>query len=87
MTFPRRNRLDQNTPAELAIRKAVDAVEEVGAHELLTKAVIKLQEARELVADYVDGFARCYPAKGAATQNEPAPATTQDQSADSTKGE
>lgn len=52
--IPRRNRLDLNTPAELAIRVAVDEVEKVGAHTLLTEAVILLGHAREKVADYVD---------------------------------
>lgn len=52
--IPRRIRLDLNTPAELAIRAAVDAVELVGAHPLLTEAVILLGQAREKVADYVD---------------------------------
>jgi hypothetical protein len=42
------------TPAELAIRSAIDAVEVVGADVLLTDAVILLQQAREKVADYVD---------------------------------
>lgn len=54
--IPRRIRLDRMTPAELAIRDAVLAVETVGADTRLTNAVIKLQEARELVADYVDAM-------------------------------
>lgn len=53
--FPRRHRIDQNTPAELAIRKAMDAVEEAGADPLLTDAVGLLDQAREKVADFVDG--------------------------------
>lgn len=52
--IPRRIRLDLNTPAELAIRAAIDAVEAAGAHVLLTEAVILLSQAREKVADYVD---------------------------------
>lgn len=52
--FPRRNRLDLCTPAELAIRAAVEAVEAAGAHPLLTDAVILLQQAREKVADFVE---------------------------------
>jgi hypothetical protein len=52
--IPRRNRLDQMTPAEKAIFDAKQVVEEAGAHELLTKAVILLGEAQEAVADYVD---------------------------------
>ena len=53
--IPRRSRLDQNTPAELAIRAAVDAVEALPADVRLTHAVVLLQEARDAVADYVDG--------------------------------
>lgn len=52
--FPRRGRLDLNTPTELTIRKAMDSVEELGAGIKLTQAGIKLQEALDLVADYVD---------------------------------
>ncbi len=52
--IPRRNRLDLNTPAELAIRDAMLAVETVGAHPLLTDAVVLLGQAREKVADFVD---------------------------------
>jgi len=53
--IPRRIRIDLFTPAELAIYDAVQEVEKAGAHPHLTKAVILLQEAREAVADYVDG--------------------------------
>ena len=53
--FPRRCKVDEMTPAELAIREAVLKVEALGAHPLLTKAVILLGEAREAVADFVDG--------------------------------
>lgn len=52
--IPRRIRLDLNTPAELAIRAAIIAVEEAGCHPLLTDAVNLLSEAREKVADFVD---------------------------------
>lgn len=52
--IPRRNRLDQNTPAELAIRDAVDAVERMGADVLLTESVVLLGQAREKLADYID---------------------------------
>jgi hypothetical protein len=54
MDIPRRARLDLSTPAELAIRAAVDAVENLPADPRLTQAVILLQQAREKVADYVD---------------------------------
>lgn len=52
--IPRRRRLDLNTDAELSIREAVNKVEAMGADVKLTDAIIKLQEAFELVADYVD---------------------------------
>lgn len=51
---PRKSRLDLNTPAELAIRNAMTEVEKIGAAVQLTNAVIKLQEAFDLVADYED---------------------------------
>lgn len=52
--IPRRNRLDQNVPAEKAIRDAIHAVEDLGADERLTFAVTLLGEALNSVADYVD---------------------------------
>lgn len=53
--FPRRNQLDKCTPAELAIYNAIEAVENCGyANEKLTEAICKLQEAKELVSDFVD---------------------------------
>jgi len=54
--WPRRNRLDLNTPAEKAIYDAIQEVERVGAHEKLTEAVILLGKAKALVSDYVDGI-------------------------------
>lgn len=54
-TIPRRSRLDLNQPAELAIYEAMLAVEKMPADTRLTHAVIKLQEARDLVADFIDG--------------------------------
>ena len=62
MDVPRRNRLDKSTPAETAIRTALTAVESLGADPKLTAAVTKLHEARELVADFVDGTAVPSPA-------------------------
>lgn len=50
----RRVRLDLNTQAEIAIREAVTEVEKVGASPLLTDAIILLDKARNLVADYID---------------------------------
>jgi hypothetical protein len=42
------------TPAEKAITDAMAAVEKVGAHWMLTDAVVLLEQARNKVADYVD---------------------------------
>ncbi len=52
--FPRRNRIDLQTPAEAAIRAAIQAVEAAGAHPLLTDAVILLGQSQEKVADFVE---------------------------------
>ena len=54
MNMPRRNRLDLNTPEELAIRNVIDMVEKMGADVKLTEAVIALDKARGLVADFID---------------------------------
>lgn len=51
---PRRIQVEKMTPAELAIRNAIQEVEKVGAHRWLTDAVIALGRAQSLVADYVD---------------------------------
>lgn len=59
-TPPRRIRVDRMTPAELAIREAMLAVEAAGADERLTAAVMLLGRAREHVADFVD----CVPFRG-----------------------
>jgi hypothetical protein len=50
----RRSDLDRNAPEELAIRDALSKVESMGAHPLLTEAVVLLDKAREKVADYID---------------------------------
>lgn len=49
-------RIDLNlmTPAELAIRDAVLAVEAAGCHTLLTEAVLLLGQAQNKVADFVE---------------------------------
>lgn len=50
-----RNRLDLMSPAERAITEAMHAVEETkGGSEALTKAVILLGEARDLVYDHIE---------------------------------
>lgn len=53
--FPRRIRLDQHTPAEAAITDAMRSVESAGCDARLTKALVLLSDAREQVADFVDG--------------------------------
>ena len=50
----RRNRIDLMTPAERAICRAVDEVEMIGTHPLLTDAINLLHQAQEKVADFVD---------------------------------
>lgn len=52
--IPRRNRLDLNIPAELAIREAIHSVEAAGAHPLLTDAVGLLDQALNKVADWYE---------------------------------
>ena len=51
---PRRIQMQKWTPAEHAIRQAMIAVEQAGAHPLLTDAVVLLGQAQDKVADYVD---------------------------------
>ena len=52
--IPRRSRLDLNTKEELIITEAISAIENLGADTRLTNAQIKLQEAKDLLSDYVD---------------------------------
>jgi hypothetical protein len=54
--FPRRFMIDKLSPAELAIKKAVEEVEKAGADVKLTDAVMKLNEAFNLVADFVESI-------------------------------
>lgn len=54
--IPRRNRIDRFSPAEKAIYDAMQVVEAAGAHPLLTDAVVLLVQARDKVADFVDGI-------------------------------
>ncbi len=53
-TVPRRMRLDLYKPAEVAIYNAMQEVEKMPADVRLTNAVIKLAEAKNLVADFID---------------------------------
>lgn len=50
----RRNRLDLMTDAEKAIHNAMYEVEKIGTDVKLTEAIIKLQDAKKLVSDYLD---------------------------------
>lgn len=51
---PRRIRLDLIVPAELAIYNAVQEIEKLGADVRLTNAEVLLQQAKDLVSDYID---------------------------------
>lgn len=55
---PRRACLDKMTPEEHAIRNAMLAVEDIGAHPELTAIVNDLQAARARLADHIDGVTR-----------------------------
>lgn len=55
MDIQRRHRRDLWTDAEKAIQDAIGAVEKAGASVLLTSAVVLLCNAKELVADHVEG--------------------------------
>lgn len=51
---PRRNDVTEFTEVEKAIHKAINLIEEAGAHELLTNSQIKLTEAANLYADWFE---------------------------------
>lgn len=59
MNIPRRCQIDLMTPGELVIRDAMRVIESLGAHPLLTDAVVLLGQAQEKVADYVDRCPTC----------------------------
>lgn len=52
---PRRINLQTMHEAEKAILNAMQEVEKVGASTGLTNAIVRLQEARNLVGDFIDG--------------------------------
>lgn len=54
MNIPRRIDILRNTPAELAIRNAINEVEKVGADIKLTQSVILLSQALDKLSDYID---------------------------------
>jgi hypothetical protein len=61
--IPRANQIDQNIPAEVAIRNAIAEVEKLGAHPVLTNIVVQLDMARcGLSRWYDNGAAGAYPA-------------------------
>lgn len=73
--LPRRNYTDLFVPAEKAIWDATQAVEETGAHPYLTDAVVLLAQAREKVADWVDGVPLGEPAPVSASPETEDPTT------------
>jgi len=56
--IPRRIDICRNTLAELAIRAAVQAVEEAGCDPYLTDAIVLMSAAKDKVSDFVDGIQR-----------------------------
>ena len=52
--FARRIDISRNTAAELACRAAISEIENLAADPRLTKAQCLIDEARSLVANYVD---------------------------------
>lgn len=55
--IPRRVDLNRLSPAERKIREAMLLVEELPADPRLTDAVVLLAQAKDRVADFVDGVA------------------------------
>lgn len=53
---PRRNRLDLNTPAEIAINNALQEVEKLPPHTITTEVVLMLSVAKNRLADYVESI-------------------------------
>lgn len=54
--MPRRCSIYLMTPAELAVRTAKLAIEDMPADVRLTEATILLSQAQEKIADYVDSI-------------------------------
>ena len=53
-TLSRRSKLYFNVQTELTINKAINEIECLGSDVRLTNAQIKLQEAKDLISDFVD---------------------------------
>lgn len=51
---PRKNNLEVMSDEEKAIYDVIRAVEAVGAHPLLTDAVVLLSQAKDKLGEYVD---------------------------------
>ena len=54
MTFPRRATLDLMTNEERRIFDLIQDIEGLGCHELLTDVSVKLTEAQDKLADFID---------------------------------
>jgi len=54
MNILRRNDLSLNSTAELAIYNAINEVEKLGADVQLTKVVMLLSEAKNVLGDFID---------------------------------
>jgi hypothetical protein len=52
--MPRRCDNNLRSEEEITIDKAIELIEKLGADEGLTNAIVKLNEARDMVADYID---------------------------------
>jgi hypothetical protein len=53
-TFPRRNQINLLTPEEKLIYDAIKAVDKLRASLILTDVITKLNQAKELLGDYID---------------------------------
>jgi hypothetical protein len=51
---PRRSNLRSMSAEEMSIRNCVEDVEQLGAHELLTKCVVLLGRAQDALSDWID---------------------------------
>jgi hypothetical protein len=52
--IPRRRRMDRMTSAEKACLNAISEIEQAGCHPKLTAAQLLIEQAQNLVADFVD---------------------------------
>jgi len=73
MEHKRRNDLSLMSPTELAIHKAMAELEMIGADPKLTEATIHLQEALNIVSDWLDAKEQKAQANDSQPQNPPPP--------------